>query len=157
EGRQRLRSALAQPGADLAVRARARALSALAWLASALGDFAAARASAEQCVAAFGQLGDRDGAAWALVAWAAALVREGEDNPLARHLATDALARFTAANEPAGRAWALLYLGAAEMSDDPASAAAHWEESLALWQVVGNRHGAAQVLMALGYLAVERG
>src|SRR5439155_12533236 len=135
----------------------ARALGALAWLASALGDYAVARASAEECVAAFGQLDDQDGAAWALVAWAAAVVREGEDNPLARHLATDALARFTAANEPMGHAWALLYLGAAEMSDDTASAAAHWEESLGLWQAIGDRHGAAQALMALGYVAVERG
>jgi predicted ATPase/DNA-binding CsgD family transcriptional regulator len=157
EGRQRLKTALVLPGAALAVRARARALSALAWLASGLGDYAAARASAEECVAAFGQLDDQDGTAWALVSWAAAVVREGEDNQLARHLANDALTRFTAANEPAGRAWALLYLGAAEMSDDTASATAHWEESLPLWQAVADRHGAAQVLMCLGYVAVERG
>jgi predicted ATPase/DNA-binding CsgD family transcriptional regulator len=156
EGRQRLKSALSQPGAALAMRARARALSALAWLASGLGDFAAARTSAEECVAAFGHLDDQDGIAWALVSWAAALVREGEDNQLARHLANDALTRFTAADEAAGRAWALLYLGASEMSDDRASAAAHWEESLPLWHAVGDRHGTAQVLMCLGYVAVER-
>jgi len=156
EGRQRLKIALAQPSAALAVRARARALSAMAWLASGLGDFATARASAEQCVAAFGQLGDQDGAAWALVAWAAAVVREGEDNPLARDLASDALARFTAANEPAGRAWALLYLGAAELSDDTASAAAHLEESLELWREVGYRQVRRPERTARDHLRLSR-
>jgi non-specific serine/threonine protein kinase len=45
----------------------------------------------------------------------------------------------------------------AEMSDDAASAGTHLEESLPLWRAVGDQHGAAQVLMSLGYLAVERG
>ena len=158
EGRQRLRAALALPSAALAERARARALIALAWLSSsALDDFAVARAAAEEGAAAFRRLGDEDGGAWALVAWAAAVAREGEDDTLAGRLATDALARFTrqtigrdAPGHSSTSGWQRCHMTAT-------SAVVHLEESLPLWRAVGDQHGAAQVLMSLGYLAVERG
>ena len=166
EGRQWLALALARSNEDSAASAslaslRGVALKVAGNLAWEQGDYAAARAHAEESLALMRQLGDRPGTAGALNQLGL-VVRDQGDYATARVLTEESLALMRQLGERVGDkaniTWVLHNLGnLAFYEGDFAAARAFHEESLALRRELGDKGGIAAGLAALGMMALEQG
>jgi predicted ATPase/DNA-binding XRE family transcriptional regulator len=156
EGRAWLAQALEHCPAGAAA-ARARALEAMAILASPLGENAAARALAEESAALFGELHDRRGLADALTELGVALRWEGQ-TVLGQARLAEGLALYRESGDRWGTARNLYYLGSfrGDHGGDLAGRAM-LEESLAILAELGDQYVYAGVLISLGILACGAG
>jgi predicted ATPase/class 3 adenylate cyclase len=157
EGRQWCARALGHAGGEELTPVRAKALSAAGLLAYWLGDYPAARALHEECLATWRQLGDQWGMAGSLNNLGMVARSQG-DNASARTLYEDSLAIKRELGDQWGVGASLNNLGnlAADQGDFPASRPLH-EESLAIWRKLGDRGGIATALENLGHVAYEQG
>ena len=157
EGREWCARALGHAGGEELTPVRAKALSAAGLLAYWLGDYPAARALHEECLAIWRQLGDQWGASASLNNLGMVARSQG-DNASARTLYEDSLAIKRELGDQWGVGASLNNLGnlAADQGDFPASRPLH-EESLAIWRKLGDRGSIATALENLGHVAYEQG
>jgi non-specific serine/threonine protein kinase len=158
EGPEWMLRVLAMPGAGAPTRARAEALDGACEMAirSRRDDSVVARLG-EECLAIYRSLGDRRGAAWALVHLAAHAVWAG-NTMRAEELAAEALTLAREADAPWVVAQALAALGgvAAFRGDSPL-ARRHLEESLAIFRDLGDRRAISYGLGHLAWCTCEQG
>jgi predicted ATPase/class 3 adenylate cyclase len=157
EGREWCARALGYAGAEELTPVRAKALSGAGLLAYWLGDYPAARALHEECLAIWRQLGDQWGASASLNNLGMVARSQG-DNASARALYEESLAIKRELGDQWGVGATLNNLGnlAADQGDFPASRPLH-EESLAIWRKLGDRGSIATALENLGHVAYEQG
>jgi predicted ATPase/class 3 adenylate cyclase len=121
------------------------------------GDDADARTAAEESHHIFQRLGDAWGRAAALFGLAVVLGRQGEQAPARCHL-EEAVVLLRAQREPWSTAEALSFLGeVVELQEGVERAVSLYAESLALFQEVGDRCGAATVLHNMSAAELRRG
>lgn len=155
---RRLGAALAQPGAQRASAARARALATAALLSEwqAADDEAAARLARES-VDLWRALGEPEGAADPLRVLADLTRRRG-DEATARAQLEESLALSRASGDRSGVRWSLEDLAdLAAGAGQAARAAALYEEALTLARGDGDDHSVAALLRSVGQLRVGSG
>ncbi len=145
EGRTFLERALVGSEETVALSVRTRALATIVFVALNQGDTGRAEALAEQCLALYRQLGDKQGMAVALLRLGV-IARTKGNLATARSLLEEALALYREmghTNTP----WALFHLGLLEERQGSyARARARFEESLALFRQVGDKKGMVNAL-----------
>jgi predicted ATPase/DNA-binding CsgD family transcriptional regulator len=157
EGRDWLEGALARPGWDDALPARAQALLGLGRLAWDQGDIVTARPLLEHSVALCRQIGNARGLGWALTVLGQVALGEG-DPAAALTVAEAGVAQLRTVGEPFGLAISLAFFGWATLADgDRSMASTCFDESLALLRAAGAEGYAANVLRGLGYIALADG
>jgi predicted ATPase/class 3 adenylate cyclase len=157
EGREWCMRALAKAGAQERTLERARALKAAGVLAYQQGDYPAARALDEECLAIQRQLGDRRGIAGSLNNLGLVACDQG-DFPAARSLHEESLTIVRELGDRKGIANSLNNLGNVVYDQgDFSSARGLYEESLAIARELGDREGVARVLGNLGNVAKHQG
>jgi predicted ATPase/class 3 adenylate cyclase/Tfp pilus assembly protein PilF len=157
EGREWCMRVLAKAGAQERTRERARALKAAGVLAYQQGDYPAARALDEECLAIQRQLGDRRGIAGSLNNLGLVACDQG-DFPAARLLHEESLTIVRELGDRKGIANSLNNLGnVAYDQGDFSSARGLYEESLAIARELSDREGVARVLGNLGNVAKHQG
>jgi predicted ATPase/DNA-binding winged helix-turn-helix (wHTH) protein/Tfp pilus assembly protein PilF len=157
EGREWCARALAAARTEEPTAVRAKALSAAGLLAYWQGDYPAARAHHEQCLAMRRQAGDRSGAGVSLNNLGMVARSQGEPDA-ARALYAESLTIKRELGDRFGSAATLNNLGnlAAEQGDYRASRT-HHEESLAILREMGDRGTIATALENLGSVAYDQG
>ena len=156
EGRGWLSRLLAaMPAGTSATHAKAHNWSGvLAWK---QGDYRAAQASYEQCLAIRRELGDRKGIG-AVLNNQGLLAYEQGDYPAARVLHEQSLAIDRELADQWGIAVSLIHLGSLAMiQGDSPSARAMYAESLAIFRELGDRGHIANALRSLGSLCSRQG
>ena len=156
EGRGWLSRLLAaMPAGTSATHAKAHNWSGvLAWK---QGDYQAAQASYEQCLAIRRELGDRKGIG-AVLNNQGLLAYEQGDYPAARVLHEQSLAIDRELADQWGIAVSLIHLGSLAMiQGDSPSARAMYAESLAIFRELGDRGHIANALRSLGSLCSRQG
>ena len=157
EGRGWLSVSLAAARDGQPAAARAKALHGIGVLASEQGDYPAARALYEECLAIRRELGDRRGIATSLFNLGG-LAHDQGDYAAAQMLRQESLAIFRELGDRRGVAGLLSNLGVvAEEHGDYAAARPLYEESLAIRRQLGDRMGIAISLNNLGLVAREQG
>jgi predicted ATPase/class 3 adenylate cyclase/Tfp pilus assembly protein PilF len=157
EGREWCMRVLAKAGAHERTRERARALKAAGVLAYQQGDYPAARALDEECLAIQRQLGDRRGIAGSLNNLGLVACDQG-DFPAARLLHEESLTIVRELGDRKGIANSLNNLGNVAYDQGSfSSARGLYEESLAIARELGDREGVARVLGNLGNVAKHQG
>jgi len=157
EGRRRLEDALAHAGAGAPPELRAKALRTASAIAVIQGEYASARALAEQGLELYRFLGDRPGTVRSLSNLGAILLSEGRAEEAVSaldesvNLSRDLPDRRIAALALNNRGDVALTQGAYD------AAAAFFDESLALLREVGDTANIARSLFNLGAAALERG
>jgi tetratricopeptide (TPR) repeat protein len=138
-------------------RARARAMQGAGQICFYLGDYPAARAWLERSVAAWQELGDRPGHAYALV-YLIYSTRQSGDPDRADALAEECVARARDCGDSWVLAMALWTDGTRRhFDDDDAAAAPLLEESVRLFRDVGDRWGLAAPLVYLAQIRRDAG
>jgi predicted ATPase/class 3 adenylate cyclase len=157
EGREWCVRALGKTGGEGKTPERAKALSAAGTLAYSQGDYPAAWARHEECMAILRKLGDRSGIASSLSNLGNVAFLQG-DYPAARALYEEHLAIKRELGDRWGIALSLSNLGcvACEHGEFVPAQALH-EESLAIRRELGDRSGIAASLNNLGDVAHEQG
>jgi predicted ATPase/class 3 adenylate cyclase/Tfp pilus assembly protein PilF len=157
EGREWCTRVLGKAGAQERTQERAKALKAAGVLAYQQGDYPAARALDEECLAIQRQLGDRRGIAGSLNNLGLVACDEG-DFPAARLLHEESLTIVRELGDRKGIGNSLNNLGnVAYDQGDFSSARGLYEESLAIARELGDREGIARVLGNLGNVAKHQG
>ena len=157
EGRDRLSAVLAMPAAQARTAARAKILARLAELAYRQSDYPATSALAGESLAICRELGDRPGAASALIKLGNAAT-EGGDYVTASGYLEEALAIWRDMADTHGIARALISLGwAALRPGDNALANARLEEALAHSRALGDARSMGFELSGLGEVALRQG
>ncbi len=155
ESRVWLQSAL-ERGSD-ATAARAKVLFGAGQLAWFQGELARANTLLKESLTLCQDLGDRVGAAYALLFLGRTAISQG-DHRRGGTLVEKSLALFRRQEIMWGVAWALIVLGAGALSEGNVSGAtAKFEESLAIYQNLENVQGTALSLLYLGRAACLRG
>jgi tetratricopeptide (TPR) repeat protein len=150
EGRRRLATMLALPGAEEPTLARAKALEAAGALALYQGELQATRALLKESLALYRQHGQQSGIAWALfhLGW---MCHDHFREKAARRFLHEALVLFRLLGDRRGVAQALNALGLVAMVESDLSlAVALHEESLALSRDLNDRWAVAWALTNLG-------
>ena len=162
EQQRQARAALALPGGS--PEARAKAMTAVAWIAQIHGDPAEARRLAHAALAHAQAVGDARGSADALYVLGVAAFVDNEIAAAWAYLA-DAILAFRALNARGRLGWALCYLASVESRDsvdeggDAAvleQASGACEEALRLFQTIGQRRGVVRALHGLAYIAFKQ-
>jgi len=156
EGRRRLATLLAMPGAEKPTQARARALEAAGALALYQGDMPATRALLRESLALHRQHNDERGVAWVLIylGW---MGHDSRRNRAAARFLREALNLTRQLDDRRGIAMALNLLGMVTVSDgDRASGRSYLEEAVALARDVGDRWVLALALANLASAVVVR-
>jgi predicted ATPase len=160
EGRGWLDQMLARADGGDKSMARGKALDGAGLLALAQGDVDFARVRAEESVATFRALGDRQWLANALLLLGIIRIAQ-DDAATALTLLEESRTQHEAAGRPLGitfDAYLTYYLGrAAHASGDLATAQSRYEHSLALFRTIGDAVGRALALDALALMAAARG
>jgi predicted ATPase len=156
EGRTMLERATAA-GGQVPTEDCAAAISGLAFLAEAQGDFEEARSRQEEALALYQELGDTEGVARTLSSLGEIARQLGElDTARVRH--QEALDASREMGDAAGTAGALIGLGLVrQLEGDYAGAEPVLREGLALFGTVGDQYGEAHALNRLGLLAMSTG
>lgn len=157
EGRQHLEAALAQSGPDIRTAEKAKALNGAGVLAWQQGDYPAARANYEACLAIRRELGDTAGIATSLNTLGLVAYDQG-DYEQARQLYEESLALFRQVGDHWRTALTLNNLG--DLTDnqgDPQTAQTLYEESLKVWRELGDKWGIALTLNNLGNVIQNQG
>jgi predicted ATPase/DNA-binding SARP family transcriptional activator len=155
EGLQRLEGALARSG-DLSAALRARGLVALGHLAWGERDDRRARTAARDGLTLFREVGDQQGAGWAL--YTLGLASRQIDPAQALTSLEQAQALFQAAGDEAGVALSVFDQGTtAYRQQDYARAGALEEEGLARLRALGDTRSVAAALGGLGYCRRQQG
>jgi tetratricopeptide (TPR) repeat protein len=150
EGRRRLATVLALPGAEAPTLARARVLEAAGALALYQGDVPATRTLFRESLALYRAHDHQPGVAWVLfyLGW---MCHDYYRGRAARRFLGESLARFRLLEDRRGVARALNALGLVAMVEDELDQACRLhEESLALSREVGDRWAIAWALTNLG-------
>ena len=157
EGRESCMRVLAKAGAQERTPERAKALKAAGVLAYQQGDYPAARALDEECLAIQRQLGDQRGIAGSLNNLGLVACDQG-DFPAARLLHEESLTIVRELGDRKGIANSLNNLGNVVYDQGAfSSARGLYEESLAIARELGDREGVARVLGNLGNVAKHQG
>ncbi|HLV79226.1 MAG TPA: BTAD domain-containing putative transcriptional regulator, partial [Chthonomonadaceae bacterium] len=139
EGREHLQAALSQDGARSPMPARAKALLGAGALSAEQGDYPAARALLEQCLALRRELEDRSGMGSVLNHLGRVAYEQG-DMDAARALYAESLAICREAGNKQGVASALINLaGTTRLQGDLAATRALCEEALAISRELGDK------------------
>jgi non-specific serine/threonine protein kinase len=153
EAREQLAELLALPGAEARTAARAGALMTAGELAYEQGDYGAARALNEECLAIFRELGDKQKIAMSLNNLGDVASDQGEHRT-ARALYGECLAIFRELGHKHGMGWSLVHLGMLTRDQgDYAAARGLLDESLALFRELDHKVGIARSLSSLGKAA----
>jgi predicted ATPase/class 3 adenylate cyclase len=156
EGRRLLERATAARG-EVPTEHCAAAISGLAFLAEAQGDFAAAQSGQEEALTLFQELNDGEGLARTLSSLGE-IARQLGDLDAARARHQEALEAWRATGDAAGTAGALIGLGLVrQLEGDYAGAEPVLREGLALFGTVGDEYGEGHALNRLGMLAMSTG
>jgi len=156
EGREWIRAALSASDATL-TPARAEALNGAAFLAWRQGDFGQAETLGEQSLAAYRELGQQSGIAYASIVLGH-VARERRDYERAMRLYEESLTLFRESADSWGIALSLANLGfAAFLRGDYARATALSEESLTLFRMIGEKFGIGFSLYTLSLVALRQG
>jgi predicted ATPase len=157
EGRERLTSLLALPGAAAHPTVRAKALACAGVLAQFQSDYPVAQAFLLESLEMWRELDDRWGAAFSLTALGFVARSQGEYTT-ARRLQEEALAIWRELGHRNGVAWSLNNIAAiaGHQGDYDAECALH-QESLALRRALGDQWGAAFSLSSLGRVGQSQG
>jgi predicted ATPase/DNA-binding winged helix-turn-helix (wHTH) protein len=158
EGRSWVEQMLSERPDEQFPMARAKALNGAGYLATMLGDFAAARALHEESLAIRRGLGDRRGISVSLNNLAMAVLhQDGRDHARSQELLEESLAIRRELDDQWGIAICLNSLGSNALDrGDPAEARVLEEESLAIRRRLNDRFGIANSLINLGEAAVLR-
>ena len=157
EGRERLRHAMARPGAQDRTAHRAKVLNGAGSLAIYQGDYAAARALLEESLSIRRALRDRQGVAGSLNDLGI-VARDQGDYSAARALLEESLSIRRKLGDRQGVAGSLNNLGGlAIFQGNCATARQFYEESLAIRREEGDRQGIARTLNNLGIVAQDQG
>jgi predicted ATPase/DNA-binding SARP family transcriptional activator len=136
-----------------AQRETAFALTLLSWILQDVGDLTEAERSGQQGLAAYGELADCYGMAWAATSLHTTAAIAGRF-AASRDYAEQALACYETCGAPRETASALSNLGKlAGIAGDYAGAQAYFERALAILGEIGDRRGTAVCLHNLGTLA----
>ncbi len=156
EGRDAIERALAGTAGTSPVRAKA--LRALGYLAFRQDDYARAKASHEESLARYRELGDKEGIAASLMGLAGLLRDVAGDHIRAWTFYEESLALYRALGDMWGTARVLANMGSgAQYEGDYRRATALLQESLALDKRLGNRFGMAYATEHLGGVAAAQG
>jgi non-specific serine/threonine protein kinase len=155
EGRERLARVL-HSGQQTATPARVKALHSAGLLALWQGDVAAARSLLVQALAMAEQIGDRGGAAFALM-FLGRVCRDEGDVDASRQYGARAVALFRALANDWDLGFALHFLGLALIDSDIDDAQAAFEEGAARFRAAGDGWSVAMPLRGLGLVAYARG
>ncbi|HEX2742445.1 MAG TPA: BTAD domain-containing putative transcriptional regulator [Rubrobacter sp.] len=163
EGRKWMEQILAK-GKPLSTLARVKALEGLGWLAQSLGDPGLVEATFEEMLSLSRKLGDKGNIATALNALSGQAMQRG-DHKCARELLEENLSVLRELEEEGNTATPLkkfhvLYLlayMALNEENDPARAAALWEEDLTLARQIGDVLRIGMTMCSLGYAALLQG
>ncbi len=157
EGRQRLSAVLAMGAAQGRTAARAQLLARAAELAFRQSDYSATQSLARDSLAIFREVGDRRGAASALIKLGNAAAEAGDYAAAPRFL-EEALATWRELGDKHGTARALVSLGwaALRLGDYPL-ANARLEEALLLSRELGDTRRIGFALSGLGEVAMRQG
>jgi predicted ATPase/class 3 adenylate cyclase len=157
EGRDWCMRILSEAGVEGRTTERAKLLSATGLLAYWQGDYPAARARHEECLAIWGQLGDRRGIAVSLNNLGMVARSQG-DYASARAMYEETLVIQRERGDRWAAAAALNNMAnlAAEQGDYRGSQT-QLQESLAIWRELGDRGATATALENLGNVAYEQG
>jgi tetratricopeptide (TPR) repeat protein len=148
---------LLQPQAQTPSLTRAKALLAYAAFMSGTQDvFTRARQLAEESLALYRDLGNRQGMALSLLNLGEATARLG-NAAAGRSLLEESVALFRELRYKPGLAWALTSLGQVASNQDAARGRLVLEESLAIGRALGDQIGMSHTLMLLGTLALRQG
>jgi tetratricopeptide (TPR) repeat protein len=157
EAREQLAELLALPGAEVRTAARAGALMTAGELAYEQGDYGAARALNEECLAICRELGDKERIAMSLNNLGDVAYDQG-DYGTARALYEECLVIFRELGHRHGMGWSLVHLGLLTLDqEDHAAARGRLHESLALFREVDDKVGIARSLSSLGKAALAQG
>jgi predicted ATPase/class 3 adenylate cyclase len=157
EGREWTAAALSQEGSEERTKWRAKVLNGAGALARMQGDYTAARAFHEQCLAICREIGDQQGIANSLNSLGS-VAYERDDNASARTFYEESLSLFQEIGDQLGIATVLGNLGVVALyQGDNASARTFYEESLAIRREIGDRQGIAIALANLGHVAQNLG
>jgi predicted ATPase/class 3 adenylate cyclase len=156
EGREWLSQLLLQPTAQAPALTRAKALLAYAFLSQRQGALTLARQLAEESLALYRALGDREGIASSLLTLGSVTAGLG-DYAAGRSLLEQSVALLRELGLRPGLALALTTLGAIVSDRDAAQGRLVLEESLAIGRSLGDQIGVGHNLIALGRLALRQG
>ena len=150
EGRRKLTTLLALPGASAPTLARAKVLHGAAVLAVHQGDYSATRSLLKESLALYRRHRQLSGIAWVqlYLGW---LCHEEGRLKAARRFAREALTLFRQLDDRRGLAMCLNVLGMVDFTDGhPSTGRSLHEECLALSREIGDRWGTAWALTNLG-------
>ena len=156
EGRAWLSQLLLQPKAQAPTLTRAKALYAYAFLSQRQDALTLARQLAEESLALYRELGDRQGMASSLRTLGDVTVGLG-DYAAGRALVEESVALHRELGSRAGLAVALTALGEIASDRDAAQGRLVLEESLAIGRSLGDQIGVGHNLIVLGQLALRQG